>query len=282
MVLRTGRCAPIAVSAEITPARAPAVLHARSPESATNVNAREHVVFHLRIPSRSTMVTSANRSEGQPPMPSNLHSRHDRPRPRILGDTTELGGLDREISVEGLQRARSGVSRIRRRGRGAQRRPDPDRAVGGSGDHRTARVDHRRPRQAADHHGSFGRWRVHPDPARPRLRRRRRGDQLGADRGRQGHPAVPGQGHVPGPQEPRQPAQGGRVHVRAVAVRVHQRIRGGRGAAGCTTATTSPPPVTSSGGARSPTSIPARTTPTSTTRIPTAPRSCSSPAAKTT
>ena len=40
-------------------------------------------------------------------------------------------------------------------------------------------------RLAADHHGPLGRRRVHPDPARPRLRRRRRGHQLGADRGRQ-------------------------------------------------------------------------------------------------
>ena len=43
----------------------------------------------------------------------------------------------------------------------------------------------RRARHAADPHGPLGRRRVHPDPARPRLRRRRRGDQLGADRGRQ-------------------------------------------------------------------------------------------------
>ena len=43
----------------------------------------------------------------------------------------------------------------------------------------------RRARRAADPDGPLGRRRVHADPARPRLRRRRRGDQLGADRGRQ-------------------------------------------------------------------------------------------------
>ena len=37
---------------------------------------------------------------------------------------------------------------------------------------------------AADPDGPLGRRRLHPDPARPRLRRGRRGDQLRAHRGR--------------------------------------------------------------------------------------------------
>ena len=84
-------------------------------------------------------------------------------------------------------------------------------------------------RQAADPHRPFGRRRVHADPARPRVRRGRRRDQLGADRGRQARAAVAGQGDVPGAQEPGQPAQGRRLHARAVGLRVHQRLPGGAG-----------------------------------------------------
>ena len=73
-----------------------------------------------------------------------------------------------------------------------------------------------RARQAADHHGPLGRRRLHPDPARPRLRRGGRRAQLGADRGRAGRAAVAGEVDLPGAEEPGQPAQGGRPHARAV------------------------------------------------------------------
>ena len=82
-------------------------------------------------------------------------------------------------------------------------------------------------RLAADHHGPLGRRRVHAGPARPRLRRRGRGDQLGAHRGCEGDPAVAGQGDLPRAQEPREPAQGGRLHLRPVALRVHQHVQRG-------------------------------------------------------
>ena len=70
----------------------------------------------------------------------------------------------------------------------------------------------------------------------------------------------------PGAQEPGQPPQGGGVHVRAVAVRVHQRVSARTSHAVCTSATTSPRRARSSGAARWPTSTRARTTTGSTTR----------------
>ena len=141
----------------------------------------------------------------------------------------------------------------------------------------------RRARHAADPHGPLGGRRVHADPARPRLRRRGRGDQLGADRGRQARAAVAGQGDVPGAQEPGQPPPRGRLHARAVALRVHQRRS----------------PRRSRGALYERYHIPAsgrifwgsalaniqpghRTTPGSTTTTTTARRCCSSPAATTT
>ena len=78
-------------------------------------------------------------------------------------------------------------------------------------DHRAPRGGRRRPRLAAHHHGPLGRRRLHADPARPRLRRRRGGDQLGADRGRQGGAAVADPRGLPGAEEPRQPPQGRRA-----------------------------------------------------------------------
>ena len=62
--------------------------------------------------------------------------------------------------------------------------PSPIEAVTVPADHRAPRGGRRRARRAADPDGPLGRRRLHPDPARPRLRRRRRGDQLGAHRGR--------------------------------------------------------------------------------------------------
>ena len=60
--------------------------------------------------------------------------------------------------------------------------------------------------------------------------RGRRRDQLGTDGGRQARAAVADQVELPRPQEPRQPAQGRRVHLRAVALRVHEHVQRGGGA----------------------------------------------------
>ena len=98
-------------------------------------------------------------------------------------------------------------------------------------------------RHAADPHRPLGRRRVHADPARPRLRRRRRGAQLGADRGRQGRPAVADQVDVPGAQEPGQPPPRRRLHLRAVAATRSPTRSARRSRARCTSATTSRRPA---------------------------------------
>ena len=137
-----------------------------------------------------------------------------------------------------------------------------------------------RPRPAADPDRPLRRRGVHADPSRPRLRRRRRGDQLRPDRGRQGRPAVADQGDVPRAQEPRQPPQGGRVHVRAVALRLHEHLQRGGVAGALRAVPHSGLRPRSSGEARWRTSIRARTTTTSTTRTRTARRCSSSRAAR--
>ena len=124
----------------------------------------------------------------------------------------------------------------------------------------------RRPRPPADHHGSLG-WRsVHPDPARSRVRCGGGGDQLGADRGREGDPALPDQILVPRPEEPGEPASSGRPDRRSSGT-TSSRTRSVRSESLRTLrALPHPrPPARSSGEAHSRTSTPARTTPTSTT-----------------
>ena len=78
----------------------------------------------------------------------------------------------------------------------------------------------------------LGRRRVHAADARSRPRRSRRGHQLRTDGGgRQGRWAVADQVDLPGAEEPGQPPQGRRVHVRPVALRLHEHILGGGGTA---------------------------------------------------
>jgi hypothetical protein len=57
-----------------------------------------------------------------------------------------------------------------------------------------------------DHHWELGWRRVHPDLARSRVRRGRGGDELSANRGREGHPALGDQVLVPHAEESCEPA----------------------------------------------------------------------------
>ena len=121
------------------------------------------------------------------------------------------------LRVEGIPGHRARLPGLRGRGGGAAREPADHRRRHRAGHHRQDRGGDPRARQAADHHGSLRRRRLHPGPARPRLRRRGRRAELGADRGRPGRAAVAGEVDLPGAQEPGEPAQGGRAHRRAVA-----------------------------------------------------------------
>ena len=108
--------------------------------------------------------------------------------------------------------------------------PTPvERAYGARG-HRASGVDRRGARRPSDPHGPLGGRHVCADPARPRLRRRWRDVQLRADRGHPRRAVVADPGDVPGAQEPGEPAPGGRPHVRAVALHLHQHVPRGRGA----------------------------------------------------
>ena len=98
-------------------------------------------------------------------------ARHDRPHPRLLGHPPELGALDHALRAGRLPRPRARLSRVRGRGRSAQRGPDPDRAAHRARDHRAPRIGRRRARQTADPDGSLRGRRVHADPPGPRVRR---------------------------------------------------------------------------------------------------------------
>ena len=106
----------------------------------------------------------------------------------------------------------------------------PDRGSARAGDHRELRERDQGAGLRADHHRPLCRRRVHAGASGPRLRQGRGGIELGPDRGGAGVAAVAGQVHVAGAQEPRQSPQGGRLHVRAVELRVHQRPARGPGA----------------------------------------------------
>ena len=74
------------------------------------------------------------------------------------------------------------------RGRGAERRPRPDRRTRHRADRGPLRQDHPEPRPPAGDHGPLVRRRVHADPAGPRPRRRRRRRLV---RDREGDPRPP-------------------------------------------------------------------------------------------
>jgi hypothetical protein len=78
--------------------------------------------------------------------------------------------------------------------------------------------------------GALRRWRLHPASHGSRLRRGRRSDQFRSHGGGQAGAALASQVNVPGAQESGEPPQGGRVHVQAVALRLHEHLRPGGGA----------------------------------------------------
>ena len=131
---------------------------------------------------------------------------------RLQGDRPQLaghGGRHRRAA-----RGHLGLRRPRRRG-------DP----------RALRGHHRRARHAADHHGPLVRRRVHADPARPRPRRGGRRHRLRAGEGHVRAPGLHAEVRPPDPQEPGQPAPGGRADAGGVPLLVHQHAdRGGVGA----------------------------------------------------
>src|SRR4028118_590334 len=104
-------------------------------------------------------------------------------------------------------------------GRGAARGPVPDRGADLPRRRRARGGHHRRAGEAPDHHRPLGGRRAHPDPPRPRLRRRRCCHRLGPGRGRQGGARLADPLALPHPQEPLQPPQGRGLHARAVALR---------------------------------------------------------------
>ena len=187
------------------------------------------------------------------------------------------------LREQGLHRARPGLSRVRGRGGGPERRPVADRGRSPcrrSSSHLEAVVG--RTRQAADPDRPFRRRGVHPGPARPRLRRGRRRDQLGTHRGCPGHPLSQVRSTFPVLKNPanRHRAVGFTLEQwhyaftntftedesKALYERYHIPASGQH----------------LLGHARSPTSTPATRTTGSTTTTTTARRCCSSPAARTT
>ena len=166
---------------------------------------------------------------------------------------------------QGLQGHRAGLSRA---SRSRSRRSTPTRRRSPTltvpEDRRPPRVGRRAAREP-DHHGPLRRRRVHADPARPRLRRLGRRAELRPDRGREGRAVVAAAVDVPGAQEPGEPPPRGRLHLRAVPLRVHQRRRRGDRAAAVRALRGRRPTAASCSTASWPTSSPATRTRGSTT-----------------
>ena len=140
----------------------------------------------------------------------------------------------------------------------------------------------RGPGPRADPDGPLRRRGDHPGADGPRLRGGRGRVELGADRGRADRAAVAGEVHLAGAEEPRQPPQGGGLHVRSVELRVHQRPAGRPGPRAVRALRTCRRPAGCCSTASRPTSSRARRTRRWTTRTTTARRCCSSRAARTT
>src|SRR5215208_4107281 len=117
------------------------------------------------------------------------HSRHHRPHPWSVDNSTQLGEVGRALLGQGLPCARPRLPRPRGRGRGAARGPFPDRGSHRSRHRRTPRGPRRRAGETTDHHGPLDGRPAHPDPARSRLRVSRSRYRLGARRGH--HKVVP-------------------------------------------------------------------------------------------
>ena len=146
--------------------------------------------------------------------------------------------------ARGLHGARAGLPGLRGGGRGAQRRPDADRGGDRAGrssstsSRSSARSTRRRSSSATRPAACSRRSCSTTASAPPAWRSTRRRPRASA------RAAVAGQGDVPGAQEPGQPPPRGRLHARAVALRVHQHASPRRSRARCTSATTSPHPAT--------------------------------------
>ncbi|OLL71446.1 hypothetical protein Ae168Ps1_5949c [Pseudonocardia sp. Ae168_Ps1] len=207
----------------------PPVLHGRRPDRAPRDKDpadRSCPVRALFLPSFRSQCHRTDRKDTSYDV---RRTRHDRPDPRLLGDAPVVGELDRPLREPGLPGDRPRLPGLRGGGGVAQRRPLPGRGGHDPGDRGPAGGGRPRPVGAPDPDRPLRGGRVHPDPAGPRFRRRGGRAELGADRGCAGGPAVPGEGHLPGAEEPREPAPGGALRLRAVELRVHEHLPRGRG-----------------------------------------------------
>ena len=210
--------------------------------------------------------------------------RHDRPRPRLLGDPPQLGALDRRTTrPRGYRVLAPAYPGFEVEVEALNADPTPIVERHRPGDHRALRVGDPRAR----------RRRRSSSATRPAARSPRSCSTAATAppasrstrRPTEGVPVVPlsqVQVDVPGPEEPGQPPQGRRLHLRAVALRVHQHASPRTARARSTSATPSRPPGASCGTASWPTSSPATRTRGSTTTTTTARRCCSSRRPRTT
>ncbi len=210
-------------------------------------------------------------------------TRHDRPGPRLLGHAPELGGLDRPLRGQGLHRARPGLSRLRGRGRGAQRRSDPDRRPPGArrssstSRRSSATLDRRRSSSGHSAGGAFTQILLDHGYGAAGV-----AINSAPTEGVQVVPATQIKSTFPVLKNPANHHKAVGLHARAVDVRVHQHLHRGAVAGDLRALPRSRRRVGSCGTACSPTSSPATRAPGSTTRTTTGRRCCSSRATRTT
>ena len=97
---------------------------------------------------------------------------HDRPDPRAVDDSAQLGAVDRPLLASRPSRARTALARHGGGGRGAATRPVPDDQARHRQDRRPLRRHHPRPGKPTDRHGPLRRRTIRPAADRPWPRER--------------------------------------------------------------------------------------------------------------
>ena len=160
--------------------------------------------------------------------PRHDHTRHDRADPRLLGDPAIVGALEGPLRGAGASRStRPAYPGFEVEVEALRADPTPIADLTIEAIVEPPRSASSTRSTAADPHGPLRRRRVHAGRDGPRVRLRRRGAQLGPDRGGADDAVDAAALGVPGAQEPAQPPPCRRVRPRAVDVRVHEHLHAG-------------------------------------------------------
>ena len=152
----------------------------------------------------------------------------DRPHPRNVDDTAQLGTLGEPLHRPRSSRACACVAGARQGAGGVAPRPGAASGNGHHRDRRSLRQDHSRPRPGADHHRPFVRRPPHPAPARPWAGRRRCGARYRRTQGCAQAAVLDAQVRMAGARESCERRKGNAADQGAIPLVLHERAQQGR------------------------------------------------------